>query len=691
MILIKTSRPQGGERRMAMQYSADKIRNISLIGHGGDGKTSLAEAMMYYTKGIDRMGKTADGTTVCDFDPEEIKRKISISAAVAPVEWNGYKINVLDTPGYLDFEGEVLQALSASDSAVIVVSGKSSSVHYATQKAFKLTRDLNLPAMIYITRLDEENSDFHRTFDRLKETFDAHLCAVNVPIMKDGKAEGFVDLLDMKGKKHENGITVEIPIPEDMKGLVADLRRVLDESVAETSDELMEKFFADEPFTTEEIQHALGQGIKNRKLIPVLSGSNVTLDGMHMLLKFIALYMPKPEIPDYGGRTVLKVFKTVADPFVGKMSYFKVISGDLKAGMTLTNFNSEQIEKFGHISVIKGKKQTEVPELCAGDIGVVNKLVATNTGDVLGTAGDPVEVRAVQYPAPCLSRAIFPKSKGDEDKIAMGLQRISEEDRTFTYENNAETHEQVISGMGEMHLDVIASKLKSKFGVDVDLKEPMVPYREAIRKKVKQQGKHKKQSGGHGQYGDVWIEFEPYDGDEMIFEEKIFGGAVPKNFFPAVEKGLRECCQHGVLAGYPVVGLKATLVDGSYHDVDSSEMSFKVAASLAFKDGLKNASPVILEPIGELKVVIPDALMGDVIGDINKRRGQIMGMTPGKERGTQEVTAMVPMAEMLSYAIDLRSMTRGSGSFTLTFSSYQDAPANVAQQVIEAAADKKEE
>ncbi len=661
------------------------------MGHGGDGKTSLAEALLYYTKGADRLGKTSDGTSVCDFDPEEIKRKISISTAVAPIEWNGYKINILDTPGYLDFEGEVVQALSAVETAVIVVSGKSSSVHYATKKAFKLAQERNLPTMVFISRLDEENCDFHKTFARLKEAFDTHLCAMNVPIIQDGKTVGFVDLLDMKGKNHVNGKTIEVPIPESMNEEVAALRKILDESVAETSDELMEKFFADEPFTTEEIQAALGKGVKERKFIPVLTGSSATLGGMHATLKFMANYLPAPEIDPKNTDTVIQVFKTVSDPFVGKMSYFKVKSGILKTGDTLTNFTTGQNEKFGHIFVIKGKKQIEVSELGAGDIGVVTKLASTNTGDAVGTPGAKYDAEPIIYPEPCLTRAIYPKTKGDEDKISQGLQKIAEEDKTITCRNDAETHEQVISGMGEMHLDVIASKLKTKFSVDVDLVEPIVPYREAIRKTVEQQGKHKKQSGGHGQYGDVWIKFEPCESDEMVFETAVVGGAVPKNFFPAVEKGLRECCQHGVLAGYPVVGLKATLYDGSYHDVDSSEMSFKVAASLAFKEGLKKANPVILEPIGELKVVIPDDLMGDVIGDINKRRGQIMGMAPSKERGTQEVTAMVPMAEMLSYAIDLRSMTRGAGSFKLTFDSYQDAPANVAQRVIENSKNKEEE
>ncbi len=671
-----------------MQYSADKIRNLCFLGHGGVGKTSLTEALLYFTGGIDRLGNTADGNTVCDFDDEEIRRKISISLASAPVVWKDYKINIIDTPGYFDFEGEVLQGVRAAETALVLVSAKDG-IHYGTTKATKLAASRHMPMMFFITKLDEENADYAKTMNAIRTRYGKNVCPITFPMMKDGEMVGYVDLIEMKGKKIVNNKPVEIPIPDEYREAVDELKTELNETIAETEEELMEKYFAGEAFTAEETVRALSHGVKERSIFPVLCGSAVTLAGLGILLDFIVRYAPAPAA-DASAKTALYVFKTTADPFVGKMSYFKVLSGTLHSGDSLTNPRSGATEKLGHIFTVKGKKQTEVQELGAGDIGVVTKLTATSTGDVLADGEFLHKEEPIQYPRPCLSMAIYPVSKGDEDKIAQGLQRLAEEDLTFSYINDPETHEQVISGMGDTHIDVLVSKLKSKFGVNVVLREPKIAYREAIRRKVKQQGKHKKQSGGHGQYGDVWIEFEPYDGDDLLFEENVFGGAVPKNFFPAVEKGLRECAQHGVLAGYPVVGLKATLVDGSYHDVDSSEMSFKMAASIAFKEGLKNAGPVILEPIGKLLVTVPGAMMGDVIGDITKRRGQIIGMTP-KEDGYQEIEAEVPVAEMHSYAIDLRSMTRGRGSFTLDFLRYADAPSNVAQKVIEDASKNAEE
>ena len=665
-----------------MQYTVDKLRNISLLGHGGDGKTSLAEAILFYTKSTDRQGKVSEGNTVCDFDAEEIRRKISISASVAPVEWNGYKINLLDTPGYFDFEGEVIQAMRATEFGIITIPAKSSSIHVGTEQAYKRCEKFGLPCMFFIGRLDEENSNYQKVFDNLKAKFGKKVCAINVPIMEGPKILGYIDLIDMKGKRFENGKEVEFPIPDSMSTLVADMKVTLNEALAETSEELMMKFFDDEEFTPDEVKTALSQAIKDGSICPVMMGSAYKLWGIESLLKFIVDYAPLP-VADPAKPAALFVFKTVADPFVGKMSFFKILNGKINQGMALLNKQTDTNEKLGHIFVIRGKKQTEVTELGAGDIGVVTKLQNTSTGNVLAASGSDIEVAPIEYPRPCLSMAIVPKTKGDEEKISQGLQRLGEEDLTFTYVNNSETHEQVISGMGEMHIDVLVSKLKTKFGVDVDLKAPRVPYRESIRKKITQRGKHKKQSGGHGQYGDVVIEFEPYDGEELVFEEKIFGGSVPKNFHPAVEKGLRDSAKRGIQAGYPVVGVKATLVDGSYHDVDSSEMSFKMAASIAFREGLIQASPSILEPIGNLKVYVPDSMMGDIIGDINKRRGQIIGMNPAEEHGIQEVAAEVPMSEMSSYAIDLRSMTRGRGSFVLEFARYQDAPANIAQQVIE--------
>ncbi len=672
-----------------MKYPVEKIRNICLLGHKGSGKTSLAEALLFYAKCADRLGKVSEGTTVCDFDPEEIKRKISISSTVAPVEWNGYKINLIDTPGYFDFEGEAVQAMAAADFGIITVSSKSG-IHAGTEIAYKKCEKNGLPKMFFMTKTDEDNADFYKIFSDLKATFGKKICTIDLPIYKDGKTVGFVDLRDKKGKKFENGKEISVPIPDDMQDKVEEFIETFKEALAETSEEMMEKYFSGEEFTPEEIQNGLLAGMRDGSICPVISGSAFELIGIEPLLRFIINYVPH-SAADPAKPSSMFVFKTVADPFVGKMSYFKILSGSIKQGDILHNAKTDANEKMGHIFTIRGKKQTETDELSAGDIGVITKLQNTNTGDLLSAGNPDVTPPVLVYPKPCLSMAILPKAKGDEEKISQGLQRLAEEDRTFTYENNPETHEQVISGLGDTHIDILVNKLKTKFGVDVDLKAPKVAYREAIRKKVTQRGKHKKQSGGHGQYGDVLIEFEPYDGEELLFEEKIFGGSVPKNFHPAVEKGLRECAKKGIQAGYPVVGLKATLIDGSYHDVDSSEMSFKMAASIAFKEGLKLANPTILEPIGTLKVEIPDSLMGDVIGDINKRRGQIMGMNPAEDHGIQEVTAEVPMSEMATYATDLRSMTRGRGSFVLEFARYQDAPANVAQQVIAESQKNKEE
>lgn len=669
-----------------MQYTTDKIRNICLLGHGGDGKSALAEALLYFTGSTDRLGTAAQGNTVSDFDPEEIKRQISISTSVIPVEWKGKKINLLDTPGYFDFEGEVLQAVRMAETALVVVSAKGG-IHFGTTKAINLAKSLNMPQLFFITSIDEEHSDFYGVFDALKQRYGKGVCAISVPIIENEKVTGYVDIVEMKGKRIVNNKVEIIDIPASLQEEIDMLRQLLIESVAEADDDLMEKFFADEPFTDEEIIRGLSHGIAGRKVFPVLCGSSATLFGMGILLDFIDKFTSAPKL-DPKGETELYTFKTVADPFVGKLSYFKVLQGTLKAGDTLHNPRKDTDEKFARIFTVKGKAQTEVKELVAGDIGVVAKLASVATGDTLGAAD--VVVPPVEYPVPNLKMSVFAVAKGEEEKIASGLAKLREEDPTFTYKTDPETKESVISALGDTQIDVIMSKLKAKYGVSVDLRTPKVAYRETIRKTVTQQGKYKKQSGGHGQYGDVHIRFEPYDGIDLVFGEEIFGGSVPKNFHPAVEKGLRESAQKGVLAGYPVVGLKATLVDGSYHDVDSSEMSFKLAAGVAYKEGLPKASPVILEPIGKLLVHVPDRMMGDIIGDITKRRGQIIGMTPIGDEGYQEIEAEVPMAEMMTYAIDLRSITRGRGTFTFDFLRYADAPANVAEKVIADAKAKEE-
>lgn len=686
------------------QYPVDKIRNVVLLGQGRSGKTSFAEAALFLTKGTDRLGKTGDGNTVCDFDPEEIKRQISISTAVAPVEYKGYKINFLDTPGYLDFVGEVMQGVRVAETALLVVSGKGGP-GVGTEKGWEYATKAGLSKAFFVGSMDMENADFFKTVEQLREVFGISVCPICCPVMEGEKMVALIDFVERNMKVYKNGVPEIKPLPEDLGDDANALWDMMSESVAETSEELMEKFFNGEHFSKEETLDGLRAGIADGSIAPVLCGSAYTLEGIDNVLETLVSTTPSPadkgEVPatiggeagtlkaDPSGDLAAIVFKTVADPFVGKMSYFKVVSGTMKSDSQVYNSTSEQNEKISKLFFIRGNKQAETAEIGAGDIGFVSKLNSTVTGDTLCAVGKKIVLPGIEFPAPSYSMSIQPLAKGDEEKISTGLQRLAEEDRTFTFSLNPETKQQVVSGIGDVHLDVLVSKLKSKFGTGVELKPVRVPYRETIRKKVKVQGRHKKQSGGHGQFGDVWIEFEPGDTEDLTFAENIFGGSVPKNFFPAVEKGLRESIQKGVLAGYPVVNLKATLVDGSYHPVDSSEMAFKVAANLAYKAGMEAASPVLLEPIGSLKVLIPDSLMGDIIGDINKRRGRILGMNPAGG-GVQEVEADVPMAEMGSYAVDLRSMTQGRGSFTFEFTRYEEAPPNVAEKVIAEAAAQEE-
>ena len=684
-----------------MSYSAQNIRNICLLGHGGNGKTSLAESMLYLTGGTERLGKTPDGNTTCDYDPEETRRQISIGTAVAPVEYNGCKINVLDTPGYFDFVGEVIEAVQVADAAVIVCSAKAG-MSVGAEKAWKLCEGRKLPRVLYISKTDEENSDFNAAFDTLRGRFGKNVAPVVAPIWDDSKKViGIIDVLHKRAfKVGPKGERVEIDIPVDKQSVVDELYDALKESVAETSEELMEKFFEGEDFSYAEMIQGLRTGIKDLSLFPVVCGSALSGLGTRMLLDLIVELLPSPldgrplmgenaegELDEFvsapGALPTALVFKTVADQY-GKYSYIKVISGSIKPDMQLVDSRTGSTEKIGRLYVMKGKKADEVKELQCGDISAIGKMDKVKTGDTLADPRKVVKLEALPFPEPCYSVAISPKTKGQEDKVAGGLTRLNDEDLTFTWVNNGETRQMVVSGTGDMQMDVLLSRLKSRFGVDAELSEPRVAYREKIRKKVEVQGRHKKQSGGHGQFGDVKIRFEPGENEELEFCEEVFGGSVPKNFFPAVEKGLREAVQHGVLAGYPVVNLKATLFDGSYHPVDSSEMAFKTAAQLAYKAGLPDASPILLEPIGELKVTIPDSYMGDVIGDLNKRRGRVMGMNPDGD-GNQIVEAEVPMAEMSRYAIDLRSMTQGRGAFTFRFVRYEDAPPAAQEKAIEAA------
>ncbi len=683
-----------------MSYSPQSIRNICLLGHGGNGKTTLVESLLSMTGIIDRMGKTTDGNTVCDYDPEEVKRQISISSAVAPVEYNGCKINVLDTPGNFDFAGQVAECLSVADAGVIVCAAKGG-LSVGTERAWKLLDELGMPRIIYISKMDEENVDFNSAFDTLRAHFGKNVAPLVVPIWDEHKVvTGVVDVLHKRAFQISAGKRVEIPIPEDKITVVDEIYDKLMESVAETSEEFMDKFFEGGTFTYAEVVQGLRAGVRDCSLIPVVCGSSVTGLGSLMLLDMIVDLLPNPvegvppkginkdgAIEEFilspGAVPAAFVFKTVADQY-GKFSFIKVLSGTLTPDMVLVNATSGQSEKLGRLYILRGKKNEEVKELLCGDIGAIGKMERLKTGDTLCDARKFIKLDPIPFAQPNYSKAIVPKTRGQEDKIAIGLGRLNEEDPTFTVVNNAETHQMVVTTAGDIQMDVLVSKLRSRFGVDAELSEPRVAYREKIRKIVCKQGRHKKQTGGSGQFGDVWIRFEPGEQEEMAFCEEVFGGAVPKNFFPAVEKGLREACTHGVLAGYPVVNLKATLYDGSYHPVDSSEIAFKTAAQLAYKAALPEASPVLLEPVGELTVTVPDQYMGEVLGDLNKRRGRVMGMEP-TNGGSQIISAEVPMAEMTTYTIDLRAMTQSRGAFTLHFVRYEECPPAAQEKAIAAA------
>ena len=690
-----------------MSYSVQNIRNVALIGHGGSGKTALAESLLYMTKAIDRMGKATDGNTVCDYDPEEVKRQISISLAVAPIEFKGCKINVLDTPGGFDFSGEVMEALRAADAAIIVCSAKDG-ISVGLEKAWKYCEERNMPRFIYISKTDEDNSDYNATFEALREKYGNKIAPLVVPIWDDNKkVTGIIDVLNKRAYEMQKLQRVEIELPEGKAGVIDEFNDALKESVAETSEEFINKFFDGEDFTYAEMIQGLRQGVRELSMFPVLCGSAVNCMGSLMLMDYIVELLPTPMEGNYhkatrqdgeteefvvspGGVPTAFVFKTVSDQY-GKYSYIKVLSGVVTSDLSLINARTGSAEKLGRLYVMRGKKAEEVKELTCGDIGAIGKMDKVKTGDTLCDSRKVVSLKQIPFAEPCYSVAIAPKTRGQEDKVAQGLNRLNEEDPSFTLVNNGETHQMVLTGSGDIQVDVLVAKLKSRFNVEAELSETRVPYREKIRKTVQKQGRHKKQTGGSGQFGDVWIRFEPnLEEEQMVFAEEVFGGSVPKNFFPAVEKGLREACVHGPLAGYPVVNLKAVLYDGSYHPVDSSEIAFKTAAQLAYKAAMPEANPVLLEPVGELKVTVPDSYMGDVIGDLNKRRGRVMGMNPTGD-GDQIIEAEVPMAEMTSYAIDLRAMTQSRGSYTFHFVRYEDCPPAAQEKAIAAAKAMAEE
>ena len=680
-------------------YSADKIRNIALFGHVGSGKTTLAEAILYYTKAISRQGKIVDGNTTLDYDPEEIKRQMSVSLSVACCEYKGSKINIIDTPGDFDFLGEEMSGIRIADSGVIMISAKGGT-SVGSEKAIRLLKGKKVPFLFFMNRMDEPNADFEAVAARMMERYGPSVIPLSFPIMKDGQMTGIVDVMNRKAFNIDKatGKFVEYPLPEEYNERVDDLQNKVNEVVAEADDALMEKFFAGEPFTEDEFRHGVHAGFREGKLHPIYCGSAFMNWGIDFLLNCISKDTPpagkKPALeatlPDGSTQMVgcsiddplaAFIFKTITDPFVGKISIFKVNAGTLRANSTVYNATKGKDERIGGLFYLRGKEQIATDKVTAGDIGAAAKLANTDTNDTLCDKARVLEMPKIKFPTPVLSKSIVPDKKGEEDKIITGLTKLADEDRCFKVETNPETKQMVLSGLGDMQLKVLISKLKSVYNVNCTLDAPRVAYREAIRKKVKVQGKHKKQSGGHGQYGDVWVEFEPNaETEDLVFEEKVFGGAVPKNYFPAVEKGLQESVKKGVLAGYPVVNLKATLVDGSYHPVDSSEMAFKIAANLAFKAGMTAASPVLLEPISKVEVHIPEDKQGDIMGDMNKRRGRIMGID-ADEFGSV-VNAEVPTAEMLEYATDLKSMTQGRGWFAMEHVRYEPAPEEIAQKVI---------
>ena len=665
-----------------MSYETKNIRNICLLGHGNTGKTSLAESMLFCTGAIDRMGKVSDGNTVCDYDAEETKRQITISTAVAPVNYGGCKINVLDCPGFFDFVGESLAAIRAVEAGIILCSAKDG-LSVGAERAWKYLKAANVPVAFCISKCDEEHGDYFKVLDSLKAKYGSIVCPVTIP-MSDGS--GVIDLVHNVAYQTKGSKTSKVPVPAADAGKAGELREALMESAAGATEELMEKFFDTMELSEADMAEGIKVGLRERSVVPVFASAAMSCVGTEALLQGVVDYVSNPgemEGIDPAGPTLGFVFKTISDQF-GKYSFVKVMRGKITADMSLRDVRSSSTDKLGRLYTMCGKKSTEVKEACCGDIVAVGKM-DWKTGDTVCDPKNEVELPAIDIPEPCYSMAISPKTKGQDDKVAAGLARLNEEDISFNLVNNAETRQQVLSGLGDIQLDVLCSKLKSRFGVDTELKPARVAYREKIKGKVEAHGRHKKQSGGSGQFGDVWIRFEPQDEqDDMIFAEEVFGGSVPKNFFPAVEKGLRNAVNKGVLAGYPLVGLKATLYDGSYHPVDSNDMAFQTAARLAYQDGIPKAKPTILEPIGLLQVTIPDENLGDIMSDISsKRRGTVLGMNA--EDGMQTVEAEVPMAEMSSYTIDLRSMTQGRGSFTLKFVRYEEAPGNVQQKVIEEA------
>ena len=681
-------------------YTTDKIRNVVLLGHGGCGKTSLAEAMAYLAGMTTRMGKVTDGNTISDYDKEEIKRHFSINTTVIPIVWGDTKINILDTPGYFDFVGEVEEAVSAADAAIIVVSGKAG-IEVGTKKAWELCETYKLPRMVFVTDMDIDEASYRQVVEDLQQLYGKRIAPFHLPIRENGQFVGYVNVLQQRAKRwKDNGEVEKVEVPEYSKENLGICREALMEAVAETSEEFMDRYFGGEEFSEDEIRQALRVNVSDGSIVPVLMGSNVLARGMYILMVDIVKYLPSPEKRsctginaksnevynadyDFAKPKSAYIFKTIADPFIGKYSLIKVNSGVIKTDDLLYNQHKDTEEKIGKIYVLCGNKPEEVKELHAGDIGALAKLTKAATTDSLSTKANPILYIRTQISIPYTYKRYKAVNKGDEDKISQALQKLMLEDLTLKTVNDSENGQTLLYGMGDQHLDVVASKLLERYKVQIELKKPKVAFRETIRKKADVEYKYKKQSGGHGQYGHVKMTFEP-SGDletPYVFEQCVVGGAVPKNFFPAVEKGIQEGVVKGPMAAYPVVGVKAVLYDGSYHPVDSSEMAFKVAALQAFKKGIMEASPILLEPIASLKVVVPDKYTGDIMGDLNKRRGRVLGMNP-TEHGYQEIVADIPYMELYGYNTDLRSMTGGSGTFSYEFARYEQTPSDIQEKEI---------
>ena len=684
-------------------YAVGRIRNLVLLSHGGTGKTSLSEAMLYDSGAVNRLGRVDEGTTVSDFDAEEVRRKFSVNTSILPCEWAGHKLNVLDTPGYMDFIGEVKAAIRVADGAVVLVEA-AAGVEVGTELDWGYLEERQLPRLVFVNKMDRENADWQRTLESLRQKFDTTFVPIQIPIGAQATFRGYVDLITMKaylGDKAE-----EAEIPAELQEQAADLRQSMMETAAEADDELVMKYLDGQELTDEEIRRGLALATRAGRIVPVLCGSALQNVGVRALLDAVVAYLPDPAAqpivannPATQQEETLQasvdqplaalVFKTLADPFVGKLTYFRVYSGAVSTDSRVYNANRGTEERIGQLYMIRGKEQTPVKEVKAGDMGAVAKLQVTNTGDTLCDRGHPLVLPGIEFPKPVFSAAIFPKTKADLDKMSSGLSRLTEEDPTLQVHRDPDTNETILSGMGESHIEIAARRLQAKFGVEITTDVPKIPYRETITKTASAQGRHKKQTGGRGQFGDVYIRFEPLPrGAGFEFVDEIFGGAVPKNFIPAVEKGLREAILKGVVAGYPTVDIRAALYDGSYHPVDSSEIAFKLAAHLAFEKGVAEAGPILLEPVMNVTITVPEQFMGDVLGDLNTRRARVMGME--QSRGNSIITAQAPLAEMQRYATSLRAMTQGRGIFSMEFSHYEEVPSHIAQGVIEAARKARE-